>query len=133
MTHYVTLAQYFWLAEEVTGLDAMTLAKAARVDLADSAIHAPAAGFGDQEFYPDLVDKAAVLVCRLAWNHPLLDGNKRAAWAALVMFLDMNGYVWHPDPPDTDDAEAAVQAIAAHTVDEAWAANWIRSRTKVAD
>ena len=28
------------------------------------------AGFGDQDFYPDLIDKAAVLTCHLAWNHP---------------------------------------------------------------
>jgi hypothetical protein len=32
------------------------------LDLADSALHAPAAGFGETEFYPDFVDKAAVLI-----------------------------------------------------------------------
>ncbi|CAN5162869.1 hypothetical protein BH18ACT4_BH18ACT4_05640 [soil metagenome] len=57
------------------------LIKAARVDVAGSALHAPTAGFEDQDFYPDLVDKAVALTCRLAWNHPLPDGNKRAAWA----------------------------------------------------
>jgi death on curing protein len=41
--------------------------KASRLDLADSALHAPAAGFEDEDFYPDIVDKAAVLTC-LAWN-----------------------------------------------------------------
>jgi death-on-curing protein len=64
VTRYVTLAEYFWLAEQVTGVDADTLAKASRSDLADSALHSPQAGFGDIEFYPDLYDKAAVLVCR---------------------------------------------------------------------
>ncbi len=44
------------------------------MELADSALHAPAASFGGEEFYPDLFDKAAVLTCRLAWNHPLPDG-----------------------------------------------------------
>ncbi|MGH9048906.1 MAG: Fic family protein [Acidimicrobiia bacterium] len=86
MTRYLSLAEYFWLAEQVTGIEAAVLAKASRVELADSALHAPAAGFGDQDFYPDLLDKAVVLTCRLAWNHPLPDGNKRAAWAALVLF-----------------------------------------------
>jgi death on curing protein len=132
VTRYLTLAEYFWLAEEVTGTEAAVLVKAARVELADSALHAPAAGFDDQDFYPDLVDKAAVLTCRLAWNHPLPDGNKRAAWAALVMFLDLNGGVWDPDPPDVDDAEAAMVAVAAHEVDEAWLADWLRERTRVA-
>ena len=49
-------------------------------------VHAPAAGFGDEEFYPDLFDKAAVLVYRIAWNDPLPDRNDRAASACLVMF-----------------------------------------------
>lgn len=102
MTRYITLAEYFWLAEQVTGVPAAVLVKAARADLADSALHAPAAGFGDEDFYPDLHDKAAVLVCRLAWNHPLVDGNKRAAWASLVMFVELNGGRWNPDPPDVD-------------------------------
>lgn len=79
MTRYRTLAEYVWLAEQVTGVEAAVLVKASRIDLADSALHAPAAEFGGEEFYPDLVDKAAVLTWRLAWNHPLPDGNKRAA------------------------------------------------------
>jgi death-on-curing protein len=132
VTRYLTLAEYFWLAEQVTGTEAAVLVKAARVELADSALHAPAAGFGDQDFYPDVVDKAAVLTCRLAWNHPLPDGNKRAAWAALVMFVDLNTGVWDPDPPDVDDAEAAMLAVAAHEVDEAWLAQWLRERVHFA-
>ena len=39
-------------------------------DLADSALHAPSASFGDEEFYPDFCDKAAVLLVRLVKNHP---------------------------------------------------------------
>jgi death-on-curing protein len=130
VTRYITLAEYFWLADQVTGVDAGTLAKAARSDLADSALHAPQAGFGDTEFYPDVIDKAAVLVCRLAWNHPLPDGNKRAAWAALVLFLDLNEGVWDPDPPHTDQAEEAMLAIAGGDVDEAWTAQWLRDRVR---
>lgn len=79
MTQYLSLAEYFWLAEQVTGTAAELLVKVSRSDLADSALHAPQAGFGDEDFYPDLIGKAAVLTCRLVWNHPLPDGNKRAA------------------------------------------------------
>jgi death-on-curing protein len=104
------------------------LIKAARVDLADSALHAPQAGFGDEDFYPNPFDKAAVLTCRLAWNHPLPDGNNRAAWAALVMFVDLNGGRWDPDPPEVDGAEAAMLAVAAGEVDEARFAAWHRDR-----
>lgn len=130
MTRYITLGEYFWLAEQVTGVDADVLVKASRPDLADSALHAPQAGFGEDEFYPDLYDKAAVLVCRLAWNHPLPDGNKRAAWATLVMFIDLNGGSWNPDPPDVDEAEQAMLAIAAGEVDETWTAAWLKERVR---
>ena len=96
MIRYISLAEHIWLAEQVTGIEAAVLAKAARIDLADSASHAPSASFGGEEFYPDIIDKSAVLTCHLAWNHPLPDGNKRAAWAALVLFLDLNGIVLVP-------------------------------------
>lgn len=131
MTRYITLAEYLWLAEQVTGLEAVVLLKASRIDLADSALHAPGGGFGDQDFYPDLIDKAAVLTCRLAWNHPLPNGNKRAAWASLVLFLDLNEVSWDPDPPDTDEAEAAMLAVAAHNVDEEWFSRWLRERVRI--
>jgi death on curing protein len=132
LTRYLALAEYFWLAEQVTGIEAAVLVKASRVELADSALHAPSAGFGDQDFYPDLIDKAAVLTCRLAWNHPVPDGNKRAAWAALRMFTDLNGCCWEPDPPDVDEAEEAMLAVAAKSVDEAWLAAWLRDRVHLA-
>ena len=90
MPRYLNLAEYLWLAEQVTGVPAETLSRSGRIDLADSALHAPMASFGDEEFYPDIVDKAAVLCWRLARNHLLPDGNKRAAWAALVVFIDLN-------------------------------------------
>jgi death-on-curing protein len=128
VTRYISLAEYFWLAEQVTGLEAAVLVKAARADLADSALHAPQAGFGDEEFYPDAFDKAAVLTCRLSWNHPLPDGNKRAAWATLVMFIDLNDGSWNPDPPDVDEAEAAMLSVAAGEVDEEWLSAWLRER-----
>ncbi len=130
MTRYIGLAEYLWLSEQVTDVEATVLAKASRVDLADSALHSPAAGFGDEEFYPDLYDKGAVLCCRLAWNHPLPDGNKRAAWATLLLFIDLNDGVWDPDPPDVDEAEQAMLAVAAGEVDEPWLAVWLRERVR---
>jgi prophage maintenance system killer protein len=91
--------------EQVTGSEAAVLAKASPIDLADSALHAPSASFGGAEFYPDVVDTAAVLACRLAWNHSLLDGNKCAARSDMALFIDLNGRTSAPDPPDVDDAE----------------------------
>lgn len=61
MTRYLSLAEFWYLAEHVTGIETATLIQASRVDLADSALHAPRAGFEDTDFSPDVVDKAAVL------------------------------------------------------------------------
>lgn len=122
---YLDLADYLAIAAEVTGLDLETLMKVTNLNLADSALHAPAAGFGDTDFYPEFVDKAAVLVVRLAGNHPLPDGNKRAAWVSLRAFVDLNGWSWDPRPT-IDDAERAVLAIAAGEWDEAATAAWLR-------
>jgi prophage maintenance system killer protein len=84
----------------MTGLDVEDLVRSTRLNQADSALHSPEASFGGRDFHPDLIDKAALLACHLAWNHPLIDGNKRASWASLVMFLDLNGVIWEPDPPN---------------------------------
>ena len=119
----------------VDWVQAEIIERTCRLDLADSAVNAPQASFGGQDFYPDLIDKAAVLASHVAWNHPLLDGNNRSSWACLVMFLELNDIVWDPDPdpPDVDEAESAMLSVAAHTVDEAWFANWIRERTHPSD
>ncbi len=63
---YLDLADFVSIASEVAGLDVVVVLKVANLDLADSALHAPAAGFGDTDFYTDFVDKAAVLLVRLA-------------------------------------------------------------------
>jgi death-on-curing protein len=124
---YPDLADFLAIAAAVTGVDLKTLADATKLDLADSALHAPSASFGGNEFYPDFCDKAAVLLVRLAKNHPLLDGNKRAAWVTLRLFIEMNGWNWSPYP-SVDEAERAVLAVAAGEWDEARTAAWLRDR-----
>jgi death-on-curing family protein len=123
---YLDLADFVAIAAAVTGLDEDTVVKIADLGLADSALHAPGAGFGDHEFYEDFVDKAAVLVVRLARNHPLPDGNKRAAWVALRMFVEINGWSWLRRP-DLDEKEAAVLSIASGEMDEDQTADWLRT------
>jgi death-on-curing protein len=122
---YLDLADYLAIAAAVTRLDVTTITKVTNVNLADSALHAPAAGFGEIEFFPDFVDKAAVLLVRLAKNHPLPDGNKRAAWVSMRMFVAVNGWSWRAQP-DIDDAEATVLAVAAGDMGEAAVAEWLR-------
>ena len=122
---YLDLADFIAISAAVTGLDEHTIVKIADLGLADSALHAPAAAFGDREFYEDFIDKAAVLVVRLARNHPLPDGNKRAAWVSMRMFIDMNGWSWS-ERPELDEGEQTVLAIASGELDEEQTAAWLR-------
>ena len=119
---YLTLAEALIIAEAVTGIDAAVLGRASRLELLDSALHAPQAGFGDEEFYPEFVDKAAVLAVRIARNHPLPDGNKRLAWQALTMFCALNDYGLRVP---ADEAVKTMLAIAAGELDEAAVARWL--------
>jgi len=59
------------------------------------------ASFRGEEFYPDFVDKAAVLVVRLAKNHSLTNGNKRAAGPNFASFSTSTAGPSTPTPPQT--------------------------------
>jgi len=67
---YLDLADYLVIAEAVLDIPAETLARLNRLDLADSALNAPSAGFGEVEAYTTFESKAAVLCSRLVKNHP---------------------------------------------------------------
>lgn len=127
---YLTLAEALVIAEAVTGIDHLILAKSAGVGLLDSALHAPQAGFGGHELYPEFVDKAAVLAIRIARNHPLPDGNKRLAWGCLTIFCLLNGSDLHVDP---DDAVEQMLGVASGEIDEAAMAIWLSDRLSRAD
>lgn len=60
------------------------------VGLLDSAAARPRATAFGQDAYPTLSLKTAALLHSFARNHALVDGNKRLAWLAAVVFLDLN-------------------------------------------
>ena len=124
MAEYLDLADYLLIAEAVLGVPAETIAGWPRIGLAESALHAPAAAFAGVEFYPDLIDKAAVLCVRLARNHPLPDGNKRVAYLAMLEFLARNELDW--SPPPTDETVTTIEAVAAGETSEQELASWLR-------
>lgn len=126
-TVYVTLDQWVYLAAEVLGASAATIRRTADLNLIDSALHAPAAGFDERDVYPDLIDKAAVLCWHLVNNHGLPDGNKRCAFVAMVVFLRLNDVEW--EVPGTDDTVATMVGVASKHLDVVDLAEWIRSHT----
>jgi death on curing protein len=125
---YLSLADFLLIAEVATGIPADDLSLLPTLGLAESALAAPAASYGRVEFYPDFIDKAAVLCTRIVRNHPLPDGNKRTAFLALVEFIERNGHRWAEGEGDPDESVAMIEAVAAGTLTEAQLAAWIRSR-----
>src|SRR5665213_1653314 len=59
--------------------------------LLESAVAAPQASFGGKSPYQDLPEVAAAYLFYLCRNHPFIDGNKRAALGACLVFLRLNG------------------------------------------
>jgi len=128
---YLGLADYLLIAEAVLDVEAEVLYHAAQLNLADSALHAPATSFGGHELYPTFAAKAAVLCVRLCNNHALPDGNKRVAYLALREFVARNGYSWTPpvdDGPDGDETVKTMWGVAAGQIDEHELTAWVAER-----
>lgn len=59
--------------------------------LIESAVARPQTTYAGEELYPDIFDKAAVLLQSLLKNHPFVDGNKRTALSSAGIFLKLDG------------------------------------------
>ena len=58
--------------------------------LLQSALAQPEASFGGVRLHEDIYEMAAAYVFHICQNHPFIDGNKRAALAAALVFLELN-------------------------------------------
>ena len=128
MTAYLELSDYLLIAEAVLGLPAELIAGFNRIGLADSALAAPQGGFAGVEAYPEFATKAAVLCWHLVKNHPLPDGNKRAAFLATVEFVERNGRAWIAAPGDPDETDRVIRGVAGGEMSEAEFRDWIAQR-----
>ena len=88
--------------------------------LLDSAAHRPSSSVLGRDAYPDIDAKAGALLESIVVNHPLVDGNKRLGWLAVVVFYGLNGIDLHA--PD-DDAYDLVIAVASGAADHRVAAH----------
>ena len=116
----------FLTLEDILGLvNTLGAGPVRDLGLLDSACHRPQAGFFGQEAYPTLSGKAAALMHSLACNHALVDGNKRLALLATVVFLRINGH--RLDLTD-DEAFDLTMSVAAGQLD----ADGIEKRLRLA-
>jgi death on curing protein len=89
--------------------------------LLESAVARPEHKFAYGE--TDLATLAAAYAFGIAQNHPFIDGNKRAAFASLIMFLWINDIVFLVEPAE---ATVAMLALAAGEISEEGLSRWIR-------
>lgn len=76
---------------------------------------------------PDFADLAATYGVGLAKNHAFVDGNKRAAFLGVGLFLALNGYRLVAEQAD---ATLTMLAVAAGDTDEPAFAAWIREHSR---
>jgi death-on-curing protein len=87
--------------------------------LLQSAISMPGASFDGVWLHGSLEEMAAAYLFHLAQNHPFVDGNKRCAAIAMIVFLRLNGL----SPTFTEDALFdLVMRVASGTCSKAEAA-----------
>lgn len=79
----------------------------------ESAIATPAATFDGVFLHTDIFEMAAAYAFHIAENQPFIDGNKRTALNAALVFLDINR--WQVTDPDMLLYDA-MMALPAHTL-----------------
>jgi death-on-curing protein len=79
--------------------------------------------FGGFYLHEGLAGKATAYLYHLAANHPFVDGNKRTATLAAIIFLDINGVESLPDP---DELEKVTWAVADGSMTKPELTEWFR-------
>ena len=76
----------------------------------------------------DLAQQAALIILGIAQTHPFVDGNKRVAFAAGIVFIQLNGYLAKSSKKEfSGQIRAALQAANKDLGVQALA-EWLRPR-----
>lgn len=120
--------------KDVLELHALQLARYGGADgirdqgLLESALAQAQATFDGQYLHDDLFSMAAAYLFHLAQDHPFVDGNKRTALLAALVFLDLNGIsLLHR----SEELYDLTMGVAQGLVTKATAAETLRRITQV--
>ena len=94
--------------------------------LLESALFRPRTGY-----YKDIAEMAAALFESLIMNHPFVDGNKRVAFFATVVFLRLNG--WKLDVEADAAHHFIIDTLEKETCDYAHLLPWLREALQKAE
>lgn len=95
--------------------------------LLDSALAQPQATFFGKFLHADLHEMAAAYLFHIAKNHPFVDGNKRVAAEAALVFLQMNGLA---DTASDELIANLTLAVAAGQLNKSDVALFFREHTE---
>jgi death-on-curing protein len=87
LTHYLTVEDVCRINEAEVGPNLL-----ADFGLVESAVLRPQQSVMGQDAHPDIHSKAAAIFHSLANNHAFVDGNKRTAVLAVIVFYKLNGW-----------------------------------------
>ncbi len=122
----------FLLVDEVLVLHGHMISKYGGSDgirdtgMLESALAMPQASFQGEDLHPTVHEQAAAYLFHLVKNHPFIDGNKRIALGAALVFLDLNGF--SVEAPEDELVELTTGA-AAGTVTKAEIATFLRAHS----
>ena len=93
----------------------------------ESAVARPQSSVFGNDAYPTLIEKASAMLHSLILNHPFYDGNKRTAFAAVGLFLHLNGISITGEHREIEDFVVctAERHLSVETI-----ADWFSNHTK---
>lgn len=106
--------EYLFLEDAVELVRRLKIGPIRDIGLLDSALARPRSSAFGEDAYPTLELKAGALLHSLAGSHPLVDGNKRLAWAATVVFVGLNR---HDPSLSEDETFELVWSVASGELD----------------
>lgn len=123
MAEYLSTEEVIVINEELLG------GQSAVRDLGilDSAVKRPQASAFGQDAYATLPEKADARLHSIVLNHAFVDGNKRTATLAVVLFLNRNSVV---ETWTEDDAHQFIVEVAEGKHDVPAIARWLEANTE---
>lgn len=94
----------------------------------DAALKAPLQTFDNCELFPSMIDKATHLAFGIIKNNPFVDGNKRIATHAMLIFLSLNGMMLSYEDEELIDI---ILKVASSQANESDLYNWIDSHQDI--
>ena len=120
MIHFIKLAIVLEIHEDVIRLGGTSGLRDS--GLLDSALHMPSAQFGGEYVHTTIYEMAAAYGFHICKNHPFLDGNKRTAYAVMILFLRLNGFAF---VVNEQEHYAAMMAVANGEMTKQQLAEWL--------